>query len=199
VPVADELQELIVADAAAWRAWLDTHHGERPGGVWLVLARKGTTEPTSLSRDEALDEALCFGWIDGVRQSVDGERYRQRFTRRRPGSNWSAVNVKRAEELKAAGKMEPAGMAAFDARDPGGRRYSYENRPEGLSEEYEALLKQRPRAWEYFQAQPPWYKRTVAFYVMDAKREETRMRRLQSLIEDSENGVWVAPLRRAQG
>jgi uncharacterized protein YdeI (YjbR/CyaY-like superfamily) len=171
---------------------------ESPDELWIGFYKKASGKP-SITYREALDECLCFGWIDGVRHAVDGERYRQRFTQRRPRSNWSAVNVKRAEELKAAGKMEPPGLAAFEARDPDGQRYSYENRPAGLSEEYEAQLKQRPKAWEYFQAQPPWYRRNAAFFVMDAKREETRQRRLQSLIEGCENGLWVAPLRRAQG
>jgi uncharacterized protein YdeI (YjbR/CyaY-like superfamily) len=107
------LEELLVADAEDWRAWLDRHHGESPG-VWLVLAKKGKTDPTALTYDEALLEALCYGWIDGQVRRRDGESYRQRFTPRRQRSIWSARNVALAERLLAEGRMRPAGKAAIE-------------------------------------------------------------------------------------
>jgi uncharacterized protein YdeI (YjbR/CyaY-like superfamily) len=162
------------------------------------MYRKAAGKP-SITYEEALEEALCFGWIDGVRHKVDEERFRQRFTPRRQGSNWSAVNVRRMEALIAAGRVAPPGLAAFEARNDAPKRvYSYADRLDSLSAEFEAQFKQHPAAWAYFRSQPPWYQRTAAFYVMDAKQESTRIRRLQLLIEDSEKGLWIGPLRRAQ-
>jgi uncharacterized protein YdeI (YjbR/CyaY-like superfamily) len=110
--VGGELPELLLADSEAWRAWLEAHHAEP--GAWVVLAKKGTTEPTSLSFEQALDEALCHGWIDGRVQRRDETTYRQRFTPRRPRSSWSTSNVARVERLTAAGRMHPAGLAAVE-------------------------------------------------------------------------------------
>jgi uncharacterized protein YdeI (YjbR/CyaY-like superfamily) len=110
--VGEELPELLLADSEAWRAWLDEHHDEP--GVWVVLAKKGTTEPTRLTFEQALDEALCHGWIDGQVRRRDDVTYRQRFTPRRPRSNWSASNVAHVERLSAAGRMHPAGQAAVE-------------------------------------------------------------------------------------
>ena len=181
----------------ALRAWLAENHAG-VDELWVGFYKKGSGTP-SVTYVEALEEALCFGWIDGVRHAVDGERYSQRFTPRRPGSNWSAVNVKRAEALLAAGRMQPAGIAALEAREAGGRQYSYERGAVELSMEYVAMLRERPRAWAFFESQPPWYRRTASAWVMDAKQEQTRLRRLETLASDSEAGEWVAPLRRARG
>ncbi len=139
-----------------------------------------------LTYRDALDEALCFGWIDGVRRSLDKNSFSTRFTPRKPKSKWSAVNVKRATELQAEGRMHPSGAATFAARvavHP--RRYSYETRPTELDAGSLKALRANKRAWAFFEAQPPWYRRTSAFWVMEAKREETRERRLAELIARS--------------
>jgi uncharacterized protein YdeI (YjbR/CyaY-like superfamily) len=180
----------------AFREWLAENH-DSPDELWVGFYKKASGK-ASISYREAVDECLCFGWIDGVRHPIDGERYKQRFTRRRARSNWSAVNIKRFAELMLEGRVQPPGIAAFEARDQRDAPYSYENRP-ALSDEYEARLRERPKAWAFFQAQPPWYRRTTSFFVMSAKQEATRERRLQQVIDDSEAGLWVGPVRRAQG
>jgi uncharacterized protein YdeI (YjbR/CyaY-like superfamily) len=182
---------------ALLREWLAANHDSAPE-LWIGFYKKASGRP-SLSYHEALDEALCFGWIDGVRYTVDSERYRQRFTRRRKGSVWSAVNVKRMTELISVGRATAPGIAAFEARDPDmTQRYSFENRDQTLSPEYRKRFEAKQQAWAYFEKQPPWYRRTAAFWVMSAKQESTRERRLQQLIDDSEAGLWVGPVRRAQ-
>jgi len=182
---------------AEFRAWLAANH-ETPDELWVGFYKKASGKP-SITYREALDEALCFGWIDGVRQAVDGDRFRQRFTKRRRGSVWSAVNVRRLEALIAEGRVTAPGHAAFEARDPAAPQYSREDRPASLSSEYEALLMKRPNAWEYLQAQPPGYRRLAAAFVMNAKREETRLRRLQILIDASEEGVRLYPMKPSLG
>ena len=182
------------ATPAEWRAWLEEHHdAEREH--WVGFHKRGTGEE-SITWAEAVDQALCFGWIDGVRKGVDEGRYAIRFTPRKRSSRWSLVNVRRVGELTAAGLMRPAGRAAFEARTQEGT-YSYEQRDEArFDEPREALLRADEAAWAFFSAQPPWYRRTATFWVMSAKREETRDRRLRVLIEDSAQGRRVAPLRR---
>jgi len=143
---------------------------------------------------QALDEALCFGWIDGVRRSLDDSSFSVRFTPRKPKSAWSAVNIKRVGQLRAEGRMHAAGLAAFDARVKS--RYSYETRPRSLSAPYLKKLRANPRALRFFEAQPPWYRRTSAFWVMSAKQPETRARRLDALIAHSEQQRAIPPLRR---
>jgi uncharacterized protein YdeI (YjbR/CyaY-like superfamily) len=142
-----------------------------------------------------VDEALCAGWIDGVRYTVDSERYRIRFTPRRKGSNWSQVNIRRAEELTAQGRMSPAGAAAFAARaEVKDKQYSYENRPRELGEGYEQQFRRHPEAWAFFAVQPPSYRRTAAWWVLSAKQETTRQRRLSALIDGSAQGLRLAEL-----
>jgi len=190
--MATELPGQIVRDSGAWRTWLHEHCAQ-PDGVWLVLAKKGTISPTLLRYDEALDEALCFGWIDGVRKTVDADRYTIRFTPRQPRSTWSAVNIQRAGELLALGRMQPAGQAAFAARrEDRSRQYSYENKPRQLDAPYEEQFQAHPAAWEFFRAQPPGYQRTAAWWVLSAKQEATRLRRLALLIDGSAQGQRLA-------
>jgi uncharacterized protein YdeI (YjbR/CyaY-like superfamily) len=183
------------ATAAAFGRWLEKNHARRTE-VWVGYYKKETGRP-SLSWSEAVDEALCHGWIDGIRKSIDSRRYTNRFTPRKPGSNWSAVNVGHVEELLRAGRMHPAGIAAFEARaakEPDA--YMYENRHEAtLTPEQEAEFRANERAWEGFQAQPAGYRQMAIFWVVSAKREETRTRRLATLIDDSANGRRIAPLR----
>jgi uncharacterized protein YdeI (YjbR/CyaY-like superfamily) len=135
-----------------------------------------------------LDEALCFGWIDGVRKSISETTYKQRFTPRKPKSYWSAVNIRRADELAKLGRMAPSGVKAFEHRTSDSGKYSFESRPKKLSPAYEKQFKANPTAWEFFRAQAPWYQRTSSFWVVSAKQEETRQRRLATLIEDSAKG-----------
>ncbi|HET9495869.1 MAG TPA: YdeI/OmpD-associated family protein, partial [Chloroflexia bacterium] len=151
----------------------------------------------SITWPEAVDQALCFGWIDGIRKSVDADSYMNRFTPRRPRSTWSAVNIKRVQELTEAGLMRPAGIAAFEKRtDDNSAIYSYEQRDARLDPEYERQIRANEAAWNFFQAQPPWYRRTASRWVMSAKREETRRKRLAALIEDSAHGRTIPPLTR---
>jgi uncharacterized protein YdeI (YjbR/CyaY-like superfamily) len=145
---------------------------------------------------QALDPALCFGWIDGRVNSIDADRYMQRFTPRKPGSNWSKINVEKVAKLKEAGLMRPAGVTAFERRsDDRTGVYSFENEAE-LAPDYEERLRANEAAAEYFDARPAWYRRTAIHLVMSAKREETRERRLEQLIEDSAAGRDIKQLRR---
>jgi uncharacterized protein YdeI (YjbR/CyaY-like superfamily) len=182
------------ASPEEWRAWLEEHH-DREAEVLVGYWKRGTRRP-SLTWPESVDEALCFGWIDGVRRRIDDERYCIRFTPRRPRSRWSRVNVERVAELLAAGRMRPAGLAAFEARTEEGT-YSYEQqRAATLDEERERRLRAEPAAWAFFTAQPAWYRRAAIHWVMSAKREATRDRRLAQLVESSANGRTVPPLTR---
>ena len=144
---------------------------------------------------EAVDEALCFGWIDGVRHSIDDEAYTNRFTPRRRGSNWSLVNIRRVAALTEAGRMTPAGLAAFETRDEAkAAAYSFENRPQDFDPEYERRFREHPDAWRHFEAQPPGYRRTITFWVQSAKQEATRLRRLEQAIALSARGERLPQL-----
>jgi uncharacterized protein YdeI (YjbR/CyaY-like superfamily) len=190
VPVAK-----FFATAAEFRAWLEAHH-RTAAELWVGFYKRGSGL-ASITWPQSVDEALCYGWIDGVRQSVDEQSYRIRFTPRRKGSTWSLVNQRRVEELRAAGRMQPAGLAAFEQRDREKQeRYSYEREQVELSPAYLARLRQNAAAWKYFQGESPYYRRLVANWVMSAKREETRERRLHTLIQDSAQGLRIGPLRR---
>ena len=169
------------ATAEEFRAWLSRHH-DQEGELWVGLYKKATGRP-SVTWPELVDELLRFGWIDGVRKSLGAESYTIRVTPRRPGSTWSAVNLRRAAELADAGLLEPSGLRAWEARgDADGRSYSYEREPAELGDAYEAVLRAEPGAWEFFEAQPPYYRKLVTRWVVEAKREETRRRRLDKLV-----------------
>jgi len=179
--------------AAEWRAWLEANHATETEvwvGMWRKALGRGMTWP------EAVDEALCFGWIDSVAKGIDGDRRMQRFTPRKPTSNWSLVNVRKVEALRAAGKMRPAGEAAF-ARRRADRTgvYSFEREAAAFTPEQQAQLEADPEAWAYWQSRPPGYRRTATHWVVSAKREETRARRLATLIEDCAAGRLIKPLR----
>jgi uncharacterized protein YdeI (YjbR/CyaY-like superfamily) len=167
------------------RRWLAGNHNSATE-VWIGFYKKGSGLP-SITYAQALDEALCFGWIDGVRYGIDARSFRQRFSPRTAKSNWSQVNIKRAHELMASGRMQPAGLKAFEARPQTAAQYSYENTTQ-LDEPYAGMLRTNEAAWSFFEAQPPSYRRVASFWVMSAKREETRLKRLQTLIEASEAG-----------
>ncbi len=171
-----------------FRQWLEKHHDS--AGELLVGFHKKTSGKKGVTYPEALDEALCFGWIDGVRKSIDDASYTIRFTPRKSKSIWSLVNLGHVERLKKLGRMKPAGLQAFALRDPKLTGiYSFENTPRELSLTYEKRFRQNKKAWEFFQEQPPFFRKTAAFYVMSAKKEETQIRRLEQLIASSEKGV----------
>lgn len=156
--------------------------------LWVGFYKVDSGKP-SITWKESVDQALCFGWIDGVRKSIDGESYKIRFTPRKPTSNWSRVNIKRYGELLDRGLVQTAGKKAYKASSSKRRDYSYEQEKRVLSPEFVRLLKKNRRAWEYFSSEAQWYQRTVSFWVMCAKKEETQLRRLKRLIKDSEQGV----------
>jgi uncharacterized protein YdeI (YjbR/CyaY-like superfamily) len=164
--------------------------------VYVGFYKKHTGK-RAMSWSESVDQALCFGWIDTRSNSIDEDRYMQRFTPRKPGSNWSKINVEKVARLKEAGLMRPAGVAAFEKRsDEKTGVYSFERDNAVLPAEYEERLRANPAASEYFDSRPPWYRRTAIHLVMSAKREETRERRLEQLIRDSAAGHDIKQLRR---
>jgi uncharacterized protein YdeI (YjbR/CyaY-like superfamily) len=166
------------------RKWFAKHHATGDP-VWIGFYRKGSGEP-SITWPESVDEALCVGWIDGVRKSIDATRYKIRFTPRRRGSIWSAVNIARVAVLEREQRMQPAGRAAFaDRRENRSGVYAYEQRPVELPEPYSTLLKQNAAAHAFFTAQPPSYRKLATWWVVSAKKEETRAARVAKLIEVS--------------
>jgi uncharacterized protein YdeI (YjbR/CyaY-like superfamily) len=190
------MEPIYFESPAAFRAWLEAHH-ETETEVLAGFHRKATGRPT-LTWSESVDQALCFGWIDGVRRTVDKEGYTIRFTPRKAKSTWSNVNIAKVAELTAQGLMVSAGLRAFELRDEARSGiYSFEQeRPQEFPPEYEAQFQANPAAWERFQAMPPGYRRTATHWVLRAKREETRLKRLATLIADSERGRRIALLTR---
>jgi uncharacterized protein YdeI (YjbR/CyaY-like superfamily) len=190
------LEPVFFATPAEFRAWLEENHAtlrELRVGYYKVASG----EP-SLTWPESVDQALCFGWIDGVRHRLSDEAYAIRFTPRKPTSIWSAINVARVAELTKGGLMRPAGMRAFAARTAERTGiYSFErNEAAKLSKAQEKLLRDNRKAAAFFDAQPPWYRRTATHWVISAKQEGTRARRLAQLIEDSAAGRAIRSLRR---
>jgi uncharacterized protein YdeI (YjbR/CyaY-like superfamily) len=179
------------------REWFDANHATAEE-LWLGYHKKSTGRPT-VTWSEAVDEALCVGWIDSVRYSIDDERSAQRFTPRRKGSTWSAINVAKVAQLTEQGRMRPAGLAAYEARDPDKTAiYSYERAEASLSDDEIARLKADPAAWADWDRRPPGYRRTITYWVASAKKPETRARRLDALIEASAAGQPVGPMRGPQ-
>lgn len=171
--------------ATECRRWLEEHY-DKATELWFGFYKKKSGKQ-AITYQDALDEALCFGWIDGLKKSVDEDSYTFRFTPRKPKSIWSLVNTKRARELRKLGRMKPAGLKAFAARtSEKSGIYSFENPPRRLSASCEKEFKARKQAWEFFRGQPPGYQRTASFWVMSAKREQTRLSRLGKLISASE-------------
>ena len=172
---------------AAFRAWLAKHHATKP--ELLVGFHKRDSGKPSITWPESVDQALCFGWIDGVRKRLDDTSYTIRFSPRRAGSIWSSVNMKRARVLIGRGDMRPAGLKAYEARrENKSGVYSYEQRKIDLEEPYQGLLKKNKAAWTFFQTQPPSYRKAIYWWILGAKREETRMKRLEKLIAFSAKG-----------
>ncbi len=179
----------------AFRDWLEKNHSN----VKELHIRLYKTEAREhgMTYRQALDEALCFGWIDGVRRRHDDRSFVQRFTPRRAKSFWSAVNIRRYRELEGEGRVRPPGRTAFESRDRKTKgKYSFESRPKALAPVFARQFRAQARAWEYFESQPPWYRRVSAFWVMSAKKPETRAKRLHELIARSAKGVPLRVLSR---
>jgi uncharacterized protein YdeI (YjbR/CyaY-like superfamily) len=172
------------------RKWF-REHAASADELWVGFYKSASGRP-SITWPESVDEALCVGWIDGIRKRIDQVGYKIRFTPRRQGSVWSAVNMRRVEALTAERRMRPAGMKAFDARTANRSGiYSYEQRRDQLEEPYRGLLRKNKAAWEFFQAQPPSWRKAVGWWVVSAKQEETRMKRLEKLIAASAAGKRI--------
>ena len=176
---------------AAFRKWLAAHHATEKE-LWVGFYKKPSGKP-SITWPESVDQALCFGWIDGVRKSIDEDSYKIRFSPRRSTSIWSSVNTKRAGELIEQKLMQPAGLKAFEARKENRSGiYAYEQRSAELVEPYAGMLKRNKAAWTFFQAQAPSYRKVINWWIVSAKREETRLQRLNKLIEESSAGRRLA-------
>lgn len=174
------------ATTAELRRWFTKNHASTDE-LWIGFYKKDSGRGGVTYR-EALDLALCYGWIDGVRRKVDAVSYTNRFTPRRPKSNWSAINIKRVEELERMGLMRRPGLAAFKRRDAtAATQYSYERETATLPLALVRTFRRNTRAWKFFRAQPPYYRRLATWWIVSAKRDETRQRRLARLIEDSAN------------
>ena len=184
------------ASTDEFRAWLAEHHASA-SELWVGFHKKHTARP-SLTWPQSVDAALAFGWIDGIRKSLDADAYVIRFTPRKRGSIWSNVNIRKAEALIREGLMHPAGLSAFEGREAKKSGiYSFEQRkqPELTPAELKQL-RGNAAAWKFFQAQPPGYRRLVTYWVISAKRPETRARRLRTLIDDSTTGARIREMRR---
>jgi uncharacterized protein YdeI (YjbR/CyaY-like superfamily) len=184
------------ATPSQFRTWLQQHSAQTQE-LWVGFYKRSSGK-RSITWPEAVDQALCFGWIDGIRRSLDATSYVIRFTPRKPRSTWSAVNLTRAKQLATQGLMSPAGRTAFEKRsDEKSAIYSYEQRKSAqLEDTQEQKFRLNQRAWNFFQSQPPWYRRTAAWWVISAKKGETRAKRLALLIEYSEQEKRIPPLLR---
>ena len=186
---------LFLPSASAFRTWLEANHAS-VREINLRLRKSGATGP-GVTYAEALDLSLCFGWIDGMRRSIDGKSFAVRFTPRKARSIWSNVNLRHYERLERMGVVAAPGREAFQRRDP--KRtglYSFESRPRQLPLAYRRIFRSSPAAWAFFSAQPPSYRRTATFWVVSAKQEATRERRLAQLIADSKQGRRLGMLAR---
>jgi uncharacterized protein YdeI (YjbR/CyaY-like superfamily) len=191
--IPDNIQ--FFASGLQFREWLESHCGSEKE-IWVGFYKRETGKP-SLTWSESVDEALCFGWIDGIRKSVDSVSYTIRFTPRNPKSIWSAVNIAKIETLTKQGLMKPQGIKIFEARkEKNAERYSFEQKIIEFTEPYLSYFKENKKAWDTFQSMAPSYKRTATWWVMSARQEGTRKKRLEILILDSEKNLKVPPLRR---
>jgi len=177
-----------------FRRWLEKNHGKR-SELLVGYYRKSTGKP-SITWEESVEQALCFGWIDGIRKSLGDESYAIRFTPRKLSSNWSAVNIRLVGKLKKAGLMTKAGLDIFNARRTDHANYSYEHgKVTPLSRELEARFRRNKEAWKYFQSQPPSYRNPCTRWVMTGKQESTRDKRLEVLLASSAKSEWVPAMR----
>jgi uncharacterized protein YdeI (YjbR/CyaY-like superfamily) len=187
------LEPIFFESPAEWRAWLEANH-DTASEVWVGMWKARTGKPT-VTWAQGVREALCFGWIDGQARRIDDESHMQRFTPRK-SKRWSAINVALVEELEAAGLMHEAGRRAFAARDLTEKPYSVSDRPDQLPPDLDARLRENAAAATFWDASPPSYRKMAAFYVTSAKREETREKRLATLIADSATGLRLKQMRR---
>lgn len=193
--MTDPEKPIFFETPAEFRAWLAEHH-DQVEVQWVGFWKKATGNP-SITWPESVAQALCYGWIDGLRRSIDDEAYMIRFTPRRPDSHWSRKNVETYRDLEARGLVEEPGRTAWEARDPENvARASYERERAELSAEQRAMLDANPEAAAWFDAQPPGYRKTATWWVVSAKRQATRQRRMKQLVEDSAAGRKIGPLRR---
>ena len=188
--MSGEMEARFFKTPEAFRKWLERNH-DKKSELWVGFYKKASGKGGMVYK-ESVDVALCFGWIDGKVQRIDEDCYRQRFTPRKKGSGWSQVNIKKVEELKKQGLMHPAGLKAFDQREPA--NYFFEKNDPRFTPEQEKKFRANQKAWEFFQAQPPGYKRHATWWVVGFKRQETRDSHLDQLIEDSAAGCRVKHL-----
>jgi uncharacterized protein YdeI (YjbR/CyaY-like superfamily) len=189
------MKPIFFSTPADLRKWLNAN-GQKQSELWVGFYKKSSEKP-GITYPEAIDEALCLGWIDGVRKSVASDAYTIRFTPRKTKSQWSAVNIRNVERLTKAGRMTLVGLKAFEGAKDQPRKYSFEQKEESRFDPTgERKFRANGKAWAFFQSQPPWYRRTSTFWVMSAKKEETRQRRLETLIADSESGKSIKLLTR---
>ena len=195
-PTKTQPNPTFFAKPREFHAWLQKNH-DKASEIWVGFHEKSSGKP-SITMQESVDEALCFGWIDSVRKGLNDTSYTNRFTKRKARSTWSALNIRRAKELISLGRMQPAGIKAFEQRtDERSAIYSYEQRQSAkLSGAFEKQFRTNEKAWKFFRAQAPWYQRVAAFWVVSAKKDDTRLKRLSKLIEDSENERTIPPLTR---
>ncbi|MGE5846956.1 MAG: YdeI/OmpD-associated family protein [Ignavibacteria bacterium] len=177
------------------RSWFEKNHDKKQE-QFIAFYKKDSGKP-SITYQEALDQALAFGWIDGVRKSIDKKSYMIRFTPRKPKSYWSAVNIKHVKRLMKLGSMHQSGIKVFESRDKEkSEKYSFERENVKMNSNYEKLFKANKKAWDFFQSKPPSYRKPALWWIMSAKQEETRLRRLDQLIKYSESGEKIPPLKR---
>jgi uncharacterized protein YdeI (YjbR/CyaY-like superfamily) len=192
------MEPTFFATPADFRRWLKQHH-RTATELWVGFYKKGSRHP-SITWPESVDEALCYGWIDGVRKSLGEDSYVIRFTPRQKGSIWSTVNTRKVQELIRDGRMQPAGRAAWAARNPERSGvYSFEREAAALAPAELKRFKANTAAWTFWEGQPAGYRKTATHWVVNAKREETRAKRLATLVQDSANGLRIAQLRRTPG
>ncbi len=189
----DERDAHFFASVVEFRSWLEQHH-ESATEAWIGFWKKASGRG-GLTYAESVDEGLCFGWIDGLTRTIDAERYAIRFTPRRKGSNWSEVNIRRVAELTAEGRMTAAGQRAFELRrPPAPGTYTYETRPADLPDEYAGIFRRNDAAWQFWSAQRASYRKSMTWWVVQAKRDDTRLRRLDALIAESAAGRVIDEL-----
>lgn len=177
-----------------FRRWLTKYH-DQSTEQWVGFYKKNSGRP-SITWPESVDQALCYGWIDGLRKSIDEVSYKIRFTPRKPTSHWSAVNIKRVGELKKMGLMEKPGLEAFKKRKPeNSAKASFEQKKVILDKQYEDILRQNVEAWSYWEAKAPSYRKQCSWWIMSAKKEETRISRLNVLIESCTKGEVIPQMR----
>lgn len=184
------MEPVFFADKTEFRKWLEQNH-DKEKELLVGFYKKGTGRE-NMTWSDSVDVALCFGWIDGVRRSIDSESYYNRFTPRRAGSNWSKINIDKVEALKRQGLMHPSGLEAYEKRKKHKSGvYSYENYPVQLPPELEQLFRKNKKAWSFYEKQAPSYRKIICRWIMDGKQEATRLRRLDKAIAASAEGKKI--------